>query len=414
MTTQRIASLDQYRGYCVLGMFVVNFLSSFTITHHLFKHNDTHFSLADSIMPGFILICGFSFRMTFLKRLNNQRASQVRWGFFWRGLGLITLSLVFFGLNGNKFNNYADVGWSKLALITLSILKKDLWEVLAIIGACQIMLLPMIAWKSRSRLCVFVLLGFSHWILSGWFNWNFVYGLPNRLDQLLGTSGQRAWDGGFFGLLAWSQVMLLGTLILDWTDGLNRHQSMWRLFRLGLLLMLLGYGASCMTRLYDIQPEVAAVVPEFQVERNVNDAEIQSPVFPPLAKLSGRNWSTLFAEPPFVPPPTREFRQPNYWAMNKRVVSQSFVLFASGFAILIYAIFIAVGDVYGLSLGILNTLGQNPLVAYLIHHIAQETLVALFPKDSTALWASCGVLLSIVITYKFVRFLEERELYLRL
>ena len=40
----RIRSLDQFRGYSVVAMFVVNFLGGLAITHQLLRHNNTHFS----------------------------------------------------------------------------------------------------------------------------------------------------------------------------------------------------------------------------------------------------------------------------------------------------------------------------------------------------------------------------------
>ena len=52
-------------------------------------------------------------------------------------------------------------------------------------------------------------------MLSYFFNFDFVYGRPNRLDDFLGTSGSTAWDGGFFGLLSWAAIMLAGTLAYD-------------------------------------------------------------------------------------------------------------------------------------------------------------------------------------------------------
>ena len=55
----------------------------------------------------------------------------------------------------------------------------------------------------------------SHLLLSHWFNYDFVQGQPNWMDDLWGTSGRRAWDGGFFGLLHWSVPMLAGTLAFD-------------------------------------------------------------------------------------------------------------------------------------------------------------------------------------------------------
>lgn len=50
----RIRSLDRFRGYSVVAMFVVNFLVGLAITHQLLRHNNTHFSYADSVMPSFL------------------------------------------------------------------------------------------------------------------------------------------------------------------------------------------------------------------------------------------------------------------------------------------------------------------------------------------------------------------------
>ena len=39
--TARISSLDQFRGYTVAGMFLVNFLGSYLATPLLLKHHNT-------------------------------------------------------------------------------------------------------------------------------------------------------------------------------------------------------------------------------------------------------------------------------------------------------------------------------------------------------------------------------------
>jgi len=39
-----IVSMDQYRGYAVPGMFVVNFLGGLSITRHVLKNKNAHFS----------------------------------------------------------------------------------------------------------------------------------------------------------------------------------------------------------------------------------------------------------------------------------------------------------------------------------------------------------------------------------
>jgi hypothetical protein len=177
--------------------------------------------------------------------------------------------------------------------------------------------------------------------------------------------------------------------------------------------MVVGYMASCLTRLYDKQPvdsATAAVSTDFSQPQVKSD----SPVMPDWNRLHGRPWHTLLAEPPLVPPPEIEMREPNYWAMDKRIVSQSFVYFSAGFAVFLYGLFVLVCDIGGVALQPLTTFGQNPLAAYLIHHVVEKNLQAFFPKDSSALWGTMGLLMSMAITYLFVRFLEVRGLFLRL
>ena len=62
----RIQSLDQFRGYTVVGMFCVNFLGDYwknwPILSQL-EHHNTHFDYADSIMPSFFFAVGFAFRV---------------------------------------------------------------------------------------------------------------------------------------------------------------------------------------------------------------------------------------------------------------------------------------------------------------------------------------------------------------
>jgi hypothetical protein len=63
----RIVSMDQFRGYTVAGMCLVNFLGGYAAIHPVLKHNNNYFSYADSIMPGFLFACGFSYRLSALR-----------------------------------------------------------------------------------------------------------------------------------------------------------------------------------------------------------------------------------------------------------------------------------------------------------------------------------------------------------
>jgi predicted acyltransferase len=381
-------------------MFLVNFLGEYEAVHSVLKHNDDYFSYADSIMPSFLFVCGFSFRLVALRGKGGAAGGSTR-RFVGRSLGLVLLSLVMFGF-GESFKSWSEVTPRSAGLVFLLLLKANLWEVLAIIGVGQLLVLPVITRSTRA--CWMTLVGFLtlHVILSYHFNFDFVFGRPNRLDAWLGTSGHTAWDGGCFGLLPWSALMLAGAVTHDIVRASSGPlRAAGRLMPLGAFLMVTGYALSCLSTLY---------AHETPVDPSRTAA---SPVWPPLENAKGRDWRSLLAEWPLVEPsPRLPF---NYWMMNKkRATSLPFTLFAMGWAVTVYAAFVILCDAGGRSLGLFQTFGQNALAAYVIHHMVEEQIHTLVPNDAP-LWAClAGLAVFFAITYLFVRYLDRRKLYLRL
>jgi predicted acyltransferase len=105
--SRRIASMDQFRGYTVAGMFLVNFLGGYAAIHPVLKHNNNFFSYADSIMPSFMFAVGFSFRLTYLRRRSQSTWQSTVWTYVRRSLALIVISLVMYGA-GTTFKKSAD------------------------------------------------------------------------------------------------------------------------------------------------------------------------------------------------------------------------------------------------------------------------------------------------------------------
>ena len=86
----RGSSMDQFRGYTVAGMFVVNFVGGLAAFPEVLKHHNglPYFSYADTIMPSFMFAAGFSYRLSALKRFRARADFRAYRHFVVRSLAL--------------------------------------------------------------------------------------------------------------------------------------------------------------------------------------------------------------------------------------------------------------------------------------------------------------------------------------
>ena len=68
----RLTSLDQFRGYTMFGMLLVNFLGGYAVCPRILKHTHDYCSYADTIMPQFLFAAGFAMRLSLGKRLEAR------------------------------------------------------------------------------------------------------------------------------------------------------------------------------------------------------------------------------------------------------------------------------------------------------------------------------------------------------
>ncbi len=328
--------MDQFRGYTVAGMWLVNFVGGFAAVHPVFKHHNTYCSYADTIMPGFFFAVGFSLRLVMVRSREGSYRKAV-----WRCLALILLGLVVYHLDG-RYTKFADLSGAAI----WNAFWRNPFQALVHIAVTSLWILPVVARSARTRLLFAVGSGLLHLLLS----YLFWYDL---------LQAKRVIDGGLLGFLTWTLPTIAGTLAYD----LVREPR--RLLVWGGGAMLAGYGISCMN-----------------------------------------GW----AAPPFWPP----VAPVDLWTMSQRAGSLSYQTFAAGFSMALYAGFIWLVDRRGWTSSVFATLGQNALAAYLIHMMVEGLVKPFAPKDSPWWWASLAFAIYFAISLRMVRYLNERQLYLRL
>ncbi len=176
----RILSLDQYRGYTILGMIFVNFLGRFDKIPEFFKHHSEYITYADTIAPIFLFVAGVGFRLSFLRNQAKLGLRRALWLGLRRYVILTLVGIVYYDpLNWH--------GW---------------WDALVDIGLSGILALPFVglgtAWRVGAA-CFYVALYQVLFMATPYGPWDM----------------SSSYDGGPLGPLSWSFSLLFGTIIYD-------------------------------------------------------------------------------------------------------------------------------------------------------------------------------------------------------
>ncbi len=272
----RIISLDQFRGYTVAAMLLVNFLGGYTVMPALLKHHNTYCSYADTIMPQFFFAVGFAYRLTFLRRLKAVGPWAASTAVVRRCLGLVLVGFVLYHLDGGVSS------WSALRALGVrgfltSAFGREPFETLVHIALASVWVLPVIAAGPLPRAVALLASAVLHTWLSSRFYFDWVWTKPGI-------------DGGPLGFLTWSIPLLVGSFAHDVVAEAKRGVAA-RLTAWAAGLMAIGYSLSC---------------------------------------LGGAP-----AALPFCPPN----RPVDLWTMSQRAGSVSYLTFASGFSLALYAVY---------------------------------------------------------------------------
>lgn len=356
-------------------MFLVNFIGGFAISPVLFKHHYTFCSYADTIMPHFLFAVGFAFRLSFGRRELSQGSKAAYVRIVRRLLGLVLVGLFIYEMDDRLLPSYWVDLYSRQAWNEIwRPFGKNWMQTLFQIAAATMWVVPVIRSRPAVRVLWLVASAAIHVAVNHYFYYAWMY-----------EPGQ-GHTGGPLGFLTWSIPTLVGTLACDGVADKNRRPHIGQMFGWSMTLMLLGYGMSCGTRLYDVPPGEVPALSARQIADN--------PVIPTRdaieawkQKFEQREWSAILAEPPFVPPPDTDHRKLNYWMMSVKPANLSFMTFNAGFSLFVYLLFYFACDMGSMQIGMFRTFGRNALAGYLIQWPTDEIFTRLIERTS-ALWGT--------------------------
>ena len=394
----RIVSLDQFRGYTVLGMLLVNFLGPFkwTSSLRLLAHTHDYCSYADTIMPQFLFAVGFAFRLTFGRRAQREGVAVASAHVARRLLGLVLVSVVIYSASprADSWNEFVRLGFSG----TMPFMLKSKWfQTLMHIAVTSWWLLPVICSTASVRLSWMLVSVAAHIWLSYWFNFEWVNTRPPGVD------------GGPLGFLTWTVPAMFGTFACDVIVGAAGRPRLRRLVLWAFLLMGTAWVISCGTRIYDVPP---GKITQLRSRKLAVD-----PVFPPLQTVKAhfqKDWTDWLAEPPFVPPPDQTHRKWNYWMMSQRGGTLAYPMFGAGFSLLVFAMFYVACDMGGYQWSVFTWFGVNALAAYVLHILVARAVHAFVPKDAPGWYVAASLLLYLSINCVIIRHLGKQKIYLKL
>lgn len=219
----RLASLDQFRGYTVAGMFLVNFVGSYAASPLLLKHHKTYCSYADTIMPHFLFAVGFALRLAHGRRVEALGAHAATVRILRRVLWLLLIGAVFYNLETESWSRLAKgdvLHWLGLTFQTLvHIAVTTLW-ILPVVRARPALLLAFAAASGLLHL------GLSHAFYLEW------------------TRTHLTIDGGLLGFLTWTLPALAGAWACHVLTASGPRGALRPLVGAGLALAALGIGLS--------------------------------------------------------------------------------------------------------------------------------------------------------------------------
>jgi predicted acyltransferase len=207
-TSARIHSIDDFRGWAIFSMILVNYLGMFESMPWQFKHHDYGMSFADTVAPLFMFVVGMGLRHSFQRRIASASLVAACAHVLRRCVVLILIGMVLYGPSPDNWRYW--------------------WDALVDIGFAGILALPFM-WGNtavRASAAAFYLAAYQ---------------------IIYSAAGYGAWtmensiDGGPLGVLSWTAILLFGTIAFDLIATRNNKRIFWGCIFWGVLLCAAGW-----------------------------------------------------------------------------------------------------------------------------------------------------------------------------
>lgn len=389
----RIASLDQYRGYAIFGMLLVNFFGHYdtkwvdalgmgwlkTPLYFIFgeqlHHHGEFMTYADTIAPIFMFVVGIGMRLSWLRRVGKVDPGTARKSMAKRYFTLVLIAFAIY------------TGW--------------LWDALMNIGLAGLMALLIVDKKWSVRIAyalglvvayqlIFSYTSYGEWLLRmGKYGrelewpWQTIF-IPLRGDLL-----SVQINGGLIGHWSWAFMLIFGTIAYDIMATQNRKKILTGLIGFGLILTVAGFGARAIgTKTYYAKAEPFAAKAMLEGDYETANRIIgKSPgIFTSyaagnpeaLAALKSRNTekfvelmnpklTELAANAPEESP-----RTANAWVFSKNYQTMPFAFWATALCLFHMLGFYIVCDIWKLNVPGMAVIGMNPLFIYIFQSLTLE------------------------------------------
>lgn len=205
-TSQRYKSVDEFRGFAIIAMIIVNFLAAYLVIPPFLKHaKGIGLTVADLVAPFFLVTIGLLYKKSFLKRVSLKGRMPAYFHMVTRYLLIAVIGML-------------GVCIARGRLTTE-------WGVLQSIGVSGLIVLPLVEFDFLVQVSValgivifyqFLLFPFAHHIIVN------------------------SKHGGIIATLSWASMLLLGVAAGDLFDLKNLFQTIKRMIIFGLATLTMG------------------------------------------------------------------------------------------------------------------------------------------------------------------------------